>query len=95
MRSRWVPYEIEIILAFLFTSCTGTSLPVPPPESVSVPTVTTATKADLVKSLENLKESVLKKIDSDVEDTAIAFTDVKDYWRAKRWATGSGYLKQV
>ena len=55
-------------------------------ESSTAGTPPTATKADLVKSLKDLRDAMLKKIDSDVETTAIAFTDVKDYWRAKRWA---------
>lgn len=28
---------------------------------------------------------MLKKVDSDIDKTAIAFTNVKDYWRSKRW----------
>ena len=40
----------------------------------------------LVDSLQQLKTAIVEKIDSDVEAVSIAFTDVKDYWRAKRWA---------
>lgn len=40
----------------------------------------------LVDSLEQLKTAIVEKIDSDVEAVSISFTDVKDYWRAKRWA---------
>ena len=40
----------------------------------------------LVDSLKQLKTAIMEKIDSDVEAVSIAFTDVKDYWRAKRWA---------
>ena len=59
-----------------------------PEESITPPTPTpaTATKAELVEALIELKETMLKKIDSDIDNTAIAFTDVKDYWRSKRWA---------
>ena len=48
--------------------------------------VSTAAKADLVDSLEGLREAMLKKINCDIDITAQAFTDVKDYWRSKRWA---------
>jgi hypothetical protein len=48
--------------------------------------VSTATKANLVDSLEDLSEAMSKKIDCDIDITAQAFTDVKDYWRSKRWA---------
>ena len=48
--------------------------------------VSTATKVDLVDSLECLRETMSKKIDCDIDITAQAFTDVKDYWRSKRWA---------
>ena len=48
--------------------------------------VSTAAKADLVDSLEDLREAMSKKIDCDINITAQAFTDVKDYWRSKRWA---------
>jgi len=43
-------------------------------------------KAQLVEALNKLKKAVLDKIDSDIGYTAQAFTDVKDYWRSKRWA---------
>ncbi len=59
--------------------------PAPTPKPKPAPVPTTA-KADLVKELKDLREAMLKKIDSDIDVTAIAFTDVKDYWRAKRWA---------
>lgn len=44
------------------------------------------TKSDLVKALKDLREAMLKKLDRDIDNAAIAFTDVKDYWRTKRWA---------
>lgn len=50
------------------------------------PAPVTTTKAELVEALKELREVMLKKIDSDIDNTAIAFTDVKDYWRSKRWA---------
>ena len=50
-------------------------------QQVSIPT-----KADLVDSLEDLREAMSKKINCDIDITAQAFTDVKDYWRSKRWA---------
>lgn len=56
-----------------------------PHESIA-PVLGTSTKADLVDALKDLREAMLKKIDSDIDNTAIAFTDVKDYWRSKRWA---------
>jgi len=43
------------------------------------PALTTATKADLVEALKGLREAMLEKIDSDIDNTAIAFTDVKNY----------------
>ncbi len=49
-------------------------------------TPTTLTKDDLVKALEELRDAMLKKIDIDIDDTAIAFTIVKDYHRTKRLA---------
>lgn len=41
---------------------------------------------ELVTALEDLREAMLDKIDSDVQNTARTFTNVKDYWRWKRWA---------
>jgi RNA polymerase sigma factor (sigma-70 family) len=41
---------------------------------------------ELVSALEDLRQAMLKKIDSDVGNTARTFTNVKDYWRSKRWA---------
>jgi len=46
----------------------------------------TKTKADLVNALHDLREAMLNKLDSDIDITATAFTNVKDYWRTKRWA---------
>jgi len=57
----------------------------------TVPPGTTMTKSDLVKALKDLKEAMLKKLDWDIGNTAIAFTDVKDYWRIKRWADTSRF----
>jgi hypothetical protein len=45
-----------------------------------------ANKQLLIESLEDFKDTIVEKIDHDIESVAIAFTDVKDYWRAKRWA---------
>jgi len=56
---------------------------VAPNSSSTTPTVT---KADLVDELKELKDAMLNKIDSDIEVTSIAFTDVKNYWQFKRWA---------
>jgi len=54
-----------------------------------LPTLTEApalsTKADLIDALEGLQDAMLKKIDWDIDNTALAFTTVKDYWRTKRW----------
>ena len=44
------------------------------------------TKEDLIAVLQELRDSMLFKIDTDIQNTAQAFTDVKGYWRAKRWA---------
>lgn len=44
------------------------------------------TKDDLIAALQQLKDAMLFKIDTDIKNTAQAFTDVKGYWRAKRWA---------
>jgi hypothetical protein len=44
------------------------------------------TKEDLIAALQELKDSMIFKIDSDLQNTAQAFTDVKGYWRTKRWA---------
>jgi len=41
---------------------------------------------ELIEALENLREAMLKKLDSDLDITAQTFTSVKDYWRSKRWA---------
>ncbi|MBA7651832.1 hypothetical protein ES703_59660 [subsurface metagenome] len=57
-----------------------------PPGPAPAPAPVTTTKAELVEALKELREAMLKKIDSDIDNTAIAFTDVKDYWRSKRWA---------
>ena len=43
-------------------------------------------KAEMTEALWALKDAMLQKVDYDVEVTAQAFTDVKDYWRVKRWA---------
>ena len=43
-------------------------------------------KTDLVDALKEFREAILKKLDSDIDVTAMAFTNVKDYWRSKRWA---------
>jgi len=59
------------------------STPMTPPQKVPVKT---ATKADLVNALQDLREAMLKKLDSDIDITATAFTNVKDYRRTKRWA---------
>lgn len=45
-----------------------------------------ATKAELIEAVENLRQAMLDKIDSDIDSTAQAFADVKDYWKSKRWA---------
>lgn len=45
-----------------------------------------ASKQLLIEGLEDLKDTIVEKIDHDIENVAIAFTDVKDYWRTKRWA---------
>jgi len=55
-------------------------------EEVIPATAMEATKADLVDTLAELKNAMLNKIDSDIDSTAQTFTDVKDYWRSKRWA---------
>jgi hypothetical protein len=44
------------------------------------------TKANLVAALQELKDAMLFKIDADIENTALSFSLVKDYWRIKRWA---------
>ena len=44
------------------------------------------TKVDLVAALQELKDAMLFKIDADIENTALSFSLVKDYWRIKRWA---------
>jgi RNA polymerase sigma factor (sigma-70 family) len=41
---------------------------------------------ELAQALEDLKQAMLKKLDFDVDNTALSFASVKDYWRAKRWA---------
>ncbi|MCG2718791.1 MAG: hypothetical protein L6408_08165 [Nanoarchaeota archaeon] len=41
---------------------------------------------ELIEALEDLREAMLKKLDSDLDITAQTFTSVKDYWRSKRWA---------
>ena len=43
-------------------------------------------KTELVKALRELKETMLAKIKWDVDNTAQAFTEVKKYLRARRWA---------
>jgi len=43
-------------------------------------------KADLLVAIEDLRDVVVSKVASDVDVTAAAFTNVKDYWRTKRWA---------
>lgn len=43
-------------------------------------------KAALREALWALKDAMLQKVDYDVSVTAQAFTNVKDYWRVKRWA---------
>ena len=41
---------------------------------------------ELINALTELRDAMLEKIDYDVDVTATAFADVKDYWRSKRWA---------
>ncbi len=69
-------YLLALILLVIFMSVV----------IVDAQEVSTATKADLVNSLEGLREAMLKKINCDIDITAQAFTDVKDYWRLKRLA---------
>lgn len=40
----------------------------------------------LVQALERFRDIALEKLEHDVDSVAIVFTDVKSYWRAKRWA---------
>jgi len=53
---------------------------------VPVKNETYTQKTDLTNALMELKQAILAKIDSDIDVTATAFTDVKDYWKAKRIA---------
>jgi hypothetical protein len=43
-------------------------------------------QSKLTRALAHFQDAALEKIDSDVDAVSISFTDVKDYWRAKRWA---------
>ena len=43
-------------------------------------------KTKLTEALRTLQDAMSQKVDYDVSVTAQAFTNVKDYWRAKRWA---------
>jgi len=50
---------------------------------------------ELVSALKELRETMLAKIDLDIDATADAFTAVKVYWRAKRWADIFGLPLQL
>lgn len=54
--------------------------------ATSTPPSVAAGKKELLESLVSLKGAMLEKLDSDIDVTAMAFTNVKDYWRTKRWA---------
>ena len=57
--------------------------PIPQAEAV---TGNAVTKSNLLQALQELKEAMLLKIKWDIENTAQAFTEVKKYQRARRWA---------
>jgi hypothetical protein len=78
------------LLIGLVGACDDTDTSTTPPPESGPPngqvTPTAYTKSDLLEALKDLEQAMLDKIDSDIEITALAFTDVKDYWRSKRWA---------
>lgn len=83
---------ILVLLTGLVSACQQTTRPETMPHSpeIVLPSrsdeTITATESDLLDALEDLKQSILNKIDSDIDSTAEAFVDVKAYWKSKRWA---------
>jgi hypothetical protein len=79
MVKRYLLFGVALAMMLGFTECLPNipvvpTLPKPPSKQV------------LVESLKDLRDAMAGKIEFDIDDTAMAFGSVKDYWRTKRWA---------
>jgi len=89
-----ISLALALIMTFSLLACGPEVKKIPPaptskgiaPTKPAGPEPISTSKQALVDSLEELKRAMLAKIDADVGNTAQAFTDVKAYWREKRWA---------